>query len=128
MNQCVRAIRWSSCLMVLACLVSVVVAAPAAKPAQPTKVYVPYEKLRGILEKEKQGVFLPCVDFQRLWQAAKGSPAGVTKDVTKPGVYAGMPLQPMADYTRNMAAARKLNEMRQQLRKLEAEVEKLSKE
>jgi len=54
--------------------------------------------------------------------------AGVTKDVTKPGVYAGMPLQPMADYTRNMAAARKLNEMRQQLRKLEAEVEKLSKE
>jgi len=54
--------------------------------------------------------------------------AGVTKDVTKPGVYAGMPLQPMADYTRNMAAARKLNDMRQRLRQLEIEVEKLSKE
>jgi len=53
--------------------------------------------------------------------------ATVIKDVTKPGVYAGTPILPMAEYTRNQAAARKLNEMRQRLRQLEAEVEKLSR-
>ena len=54
--------------------------------------------------------------------------AGVTKDVTESGVYAGMPLQPMAEYTRNMATARKLNEMRLQLRELEKKVAALDKE
>ena len=48
--------------------------------------------------------------------------AGVTKDVTEPGVYAGTPHQPMADYTRNMAAFKKLSEMRKQLLALEKEV------
>lgn len=51
--------------------------------------------------------------------------AGVIKDVTEPGVYAGMPIQPMAEYTRNVAAGRKLNEMRLQLRKLEKKIEAL---
>lgn len=45
--------------------------------------------------------------------------AGVVKDVTEPGVYAGMPLQPMAEYTRNVAASRKIHEMRGKLRELE---------
>lgn len=53
--------------------------------------------------------------------------AGVTKDVTEPGLYAGMPLQPMAEYTKNMAAAKKLNEMRLQLRDLEMKVAALEK-
>lgn len=45
--------------------------------------------------------------------------AGVVKDVTEPGVYAGTPLQPMAEYTRNLVASRKINEMRGKLRELE---------
>ncbi len=51
--------------------------------------------------------------------------AGVTKDVTEPGVYAGTPHQPMAEYTRNTAALRKLAEMRKQLLALEKEVKEL---
>ncbi|MHC4332775.1 MAG: hypothetical protein ACYSUV_03375, partial [Planctomycetota bacterium] len=46
--------------------------------AQPPKVYVPYEKLVDVFEKEKQGVFLPHEEFQRLWRAAQGKPAQVT--------------------------------------------------
>jgi len=51
--------------------------------------------------------------------------AGVIKDVTEPGVYAGTPIQPKADYMRNTVAARKISEMRQQLRELEKKVAKL---
>ncbi len=53
--------------------------------------------------------------------------AGVIKDITRPGIYAGMPVQPMADYTRNTAAARKFNEMRLQLKELEKKVAALEK-
>ena len=38
-----------------------------------------------------------------------------------------MPAQPMADYTRNMAAGRKVSEMRKQLRDLEKKVGELEK-
>jgi hypothetical protein len=44
----------------------------------PAKVYVPYEKLKSVFEKEQQGVFLPYEEFQRLWQAAQGKPADVS--------------------------------------------------
>ena len=54
--------------------------AQATKPAL-EKVYVPYEKLKDVFESEKQGVFLPYADFQRLWAAARGAPAGY-------GIYA----------------------------------------
>ena len=55
--------------------------AAAAEPAPegpPERVYVPYEKLKGVFGSEKQGVFLPYGQFERLWQAARGAPAGVT--------------------------------------------------
>jgi hypothetical protein len=52
-------------------------AGPATAPAEPTKVYVPYEKLRNVFEADKQGVFLPYDEFQRLWRAAQQSPAAV---------------------------------------------------
>jgi len=52
--------------------------AAAQQPqASPTKVYVPYEKLRAVFEAEDQGVFLPYKEFQRLWEAARGAPAEV---------------------------------------------------
>ncbi len=44
----------------------------------PTKIYVPYEELKNVFEKEGQGVFLPYSDFQKLWRAASGKPATVT--------------------------------------------------
>jgi len=45
----------------------------------PTKVYVPYEDLKGVFEKADQGVFLPYKDFQKLWRSAQGKPAGVAQ-------------------------------------------------
>ena len=66
--------RWFLCALA-ACLTC---AAAADGPAsRPVKVYVPYEKLTGVFEKEGQGVFLPLEQFQRLWRAAAGVPAGV---------------------------------------------------
>lgn len=49
------------------------------KSTPPSKVYVPYEKLKGVFEKEQQGVFLPYKEFQKLWRAAQGRPAGVAE-------------------------------------------------
>ena len=77
MKKHARIIRLSLCLAVFAGLVSAATAAPETKPAPPTKVYVPYEKLKGVFEADKQGVFLPYAEFQRLWRAAKQSPAAV---------------------------------------------------
>lgn len=77
MKKHARIIRLSLCLTVLAGLVSAAMAAPETAPAPPTKVYVPYEKLKGVFEADKQGVFLPYDEFQRLWRAAKQSPAAV---------------------------------------------------
>ncbi len=51
--------------------------------------------------------------------------AGVTKDVTKPGAYAGIPFQPLGDYMRGQAAVRKVAEMRKRLQKLEAKMVEL---
>jgi len=45
----------------------------------PEKVYIPYEKLKDVFESEKQGVFLPYADFQKLWAEARGAPAGAVE-------------------------------------------------
>ena len=49
------------------------------KSTPPTKVYVPYEELKDVFEKEQQGVFLPYKEFQKLWRAAQGRPAGISE-------------------------------------------------
>lgn len=51
---------------------------PGNKPTEPVEpdrlkeqtVYVPYEKLREVFERDGRGVFLPYDAFQQLWQAA----------------------------------------------------------
>lgn len=48
----------------------------AEKPAREQTIYIPYNKLRQIFEKEGRGVFVPYEEFQRLWKAAA---AGVKK-------------------------------------------------
>ncbi|MES2856925.1 MAG: UDP-3-O-(3-hydroxymyristoyl)glucosamine N-acyltransferase [Bdellovibrionota bacterium] len=45
--------------------------------------------------------------------------AGVTKDIEKPGAYAGLPVQPLVDYMKNSAATRNAHEMRGRIAKLE---------
>jgi hypothetical protein len=55
--------------------VKATVAEDAAKPApdklpRVEEIYIPYEKLRKVFEKEGRGVFLPYEKFQELWKAA----------------------------------------------------------
>jgi UDP-3-O-[3-hydroxymyristoyl] glucosamine N-acyltransferase len=45
--------------------------------------------------------------------------AGVSKDITMPGAYAGAPVLPIREYMRNTAAARMLAELRQRVLDLE---------
>ena len=66
-------------IAVLIGFVCVVGARAQTTRSAPEKVYVPYEKLKDVFESEKQGVFLPYADFQRLWAAARGAPAGAVE-------------------------------------------------
>jgi len=34
-------------------------------------IYIPYDKLKRVFEKQGRGVFLPYTEFQKLWQAAR---------------------------------------------------------
>ncbi len=45
--------------------------------------------------------------------------AGVTKDLEKPGVYAGFPLQPLAEYMKTTASIKSLVELRKRVAALE---------
>jgi UDP-3-O-[3-hydroxymyristoyl] glucosamine N-acyltransferase len=45
--------------------------------------------------------------------------AGVTADIDEPGIYAGLPAQPLKDYVRNTAVFRKLADLRRRLLTLE---------
>ncbi len=48
-----------------------------------------------------------------------GMRPGVSNDVKKPGVYAGIPLQPFGEYTKSLAIYRKLPELRARVNELE---------
>ena len=43
----------------------------AEKAIREQSIYIPYEKLRTVFEKEGRGVFLPYEKFRELWQAAQ---------------------------------------------------------
>jgi hypothetical protein len=63
--------------------------APAAEREQPAReqtIYIPYNKLRQIFEKEGRGVFVPYDEFQRLWKAARDAAKKIEE--TKPPVAA----------------------------------------
>lgn len=80
MNSHVRFWRWIAPVLAVCLAPRWVPAQPAA--TQPAKVYVPYEKLKGVFETEKQGVFLPYEEFRRLWRAAQRAPADVVEAPT----------------------------------------------
>ncbi|MGI5924193.1 MAG: hypothetical protein ACOX9E_09640 [Lentisphaeria bacterium] len=51
------------------------IAQEVAKKTPPEKnIYLPYERLWEIFEKDQRGVFLPYAEFQQLWQRAYGQP------------------------------------------------------
>ncbi len=90
-NRIGRVLCWTYALMAWAVCAGAGAQPPAPPPAgeagnseplQPAKVYVPYEKLRAVFESEKQGVFLPYNEFERLWRLAAGAPAEVREAPT----------------------------------------------
>ncbi|MBU0639020.1 MAG: hypothetical protein KKB50_09160 [Planctomycetes bacterium] len=44
-------------------------------PPREQTIYIPYEKLREVFEREGRGVFLPYEEFQALWRAAREATA-----------------------------------------------------
>jgi len=51
---------------------------------QEQSIYIPYEKLREVFEREGRGVFLPYDQFQALWQAARQHGAPTPPDSEPP--------------------------------------------
>lgn len=51
--------------------------------------------------------------------------AGVSEDITEPGMYAAGPVQPFSEYSRNMSVFRKLYRLLLRVRRLEKQVNKL---
>ena len=47
-------------------------AAEKEKPFLEETIYIPYDRLKKVFEKEGRGVFLPYEKFQELWKAARG--------------------------------------------------------
>jgi len=48
-------------------------------PLREQSIYIPYEKLRKVFEKEGRGVFLPYEKFRELWDAAREKTAPPTR-------------------------------------------------
>jgi hypothetical protein len=46
---------------------------PEIGSAREQTIYIPYEKLRDVFEREGRGVFLPYDQFQKLWQEARSA-------------------------------------------------------
>ncbi len=89
-----------------------VAAQPAAEPQAPapeisreTTVYVPFEKLKEIFEKEGRGIFLPYEKFLELWRAAQPKPPAPAPEeapapaVIRGGVYTGAIAGDVAKFT-----------------------------
>ena len=81
---------WLQFLATLAVLCSsATAAAPLQEPETPNSergpkneqtIYIPYDKLRDVFEKEGRGVFLPYDQFQKLWQEARSAKGGSPAD------------------------------------------------
>jgi hypothetical protein len=73
--------QWTPISIIVPVIVLAILSPLAAQSTQPasapSKIYVPYDQLKKVLDSEKQGVFLPYEDFHRLWTAAQGAPAAV---------------------------------------------------
>lgn len=52
---------------------------------------------------------------------------GVSKDIDKPGAYAGIPIQPLGEYMKNTAVLRSATELRKRIVELENQMENLKK-
>ncbi len=92
----IRILFWSLAVFVAALILPTAYAAGgsaavgvASRPADTQvfteqSIYIPYEKLREVFEKQGRGVFLPYEEFEKLWRAARAG--------TKPPPEVGPPV------------------------------------
>lgn len=65
-------------------------AAPDDDRPAPSRVYVPFEDLKSVFEKEGQGVFVPYAEFRELWRRAMDrGPDGATPSGVSAASYEG---------------------------------------
>ena len=57
---------------------------PPREVVREKTVYVPYEKLKEIFEKEGRGIFLPYDEFLKLWEASQPKPPEPPPDLPPP--------------------------------------------
>jgi len=84
-----HSIRWLPALFIAAvCLLQIGNAAFAVQePEQAASngektIYVPYDKLKEVFEREGRGVFLPYEQFQKLWNEARSAAKKASPDVS----------------------------------------------
>ena len=75
MNRCVPRCLVPAVVLLSMALLPWTLFGQEKKPEVPDKIYVPYDKLKRVFEKQDQGIFLPYRDFEKLWQLAQGRPA-----------------------------------------------------
>jgi hypothetical protein len=73
--------------------------ADAEQVIREQSIYIPYEKLRQVFEKQGRGVFLPYEKFQELWQAAR--------EKTRPAAEAKPPVGALISEIDNEATVEK---------------------
>lgn len=68
-------ICWALCLGMLGSPAIAQPTDPVSKedPIREQTIYIPYDQLRDVFEREGRGVFLPYEQFQKLWQEARGA-------------------------------------------------------
>jgi hypothetical protein len=78
---------------------------PAPRPVvREQTVYVPYERLDAVFEKEGRGIFLPYEEFLKLWEATQPKPPPPPPDtppaaaVIRAGAYSGAILGELARF------------------------------
>ena len=54
------------------------------KPLREQTIYIPYNRIRGIFEKEGRGVFIPYEQFQKLWKQARQAAGTQPEDPEPP--------------------------------------------
>jgi hypothetical protein len=78
--NCCRSVALLSILLILSVTLPICAADPPAgddledTPSEPPReqtIYIPYDKLREVFEREGRGVFLPYEEFEALWRAAR---------------------------------------------------------
>ena len=88
-NRVSQSFRWPGLRLIAAlCLFAIAYTAVAFQETEPAgtngekTIYIPYDKLKEVFEREGRGVFLPYEQFQKLWNEARSDTKKPNPDVS----------------------------------------------